>query len=104
MKVYGLTCALFLVAALADATTIVMPDDEQLIGKTPVIVEGRAVSSAAIEADGRIWTETVVAVDRALKGTTEETIVVREIGGELNGRITKIFGTPEFKDGERVLL
>ncbi len=103
-KVYGLTCALFLFAALANATTIVMPADEQLIGKTPVIVEGRVVSTSAIERDGRIWTETVVAVERTLKGTAETTIVVREIGGELNGKITRVFGTPEFKDGERVLL
>src|SRR5687768_10944622 len=81
-----------------------MPTDEQLIGKTPVIVEGRIMSTSAVEHDGRIWTETVVAVDRTLKGTAEETIVVREIGGELDGRFTKLFGTPEFKDGERVLL
>ena len=81
-----------------------MPTDDQLIGKAPVIVEGRVVSTSAVEVDGRIWTETVVAVDRTLKGKTEQTIVVREIGGELDGRITKVFGTPEFKDSERVLL
>ena len=104
LKVYGLTCALFLFAALANATTIVMPSDDDLIGKSPVIVDGRVVSSATVEQDGRIWTETVVTVDRTLKGSAEETIVVREIGGELDGRVTKIYGTPEFKNGERVLL
>lgn len=104
LRVYGLTCLFLLVAAFADATTIVLPDDEQLIAKSPVIVEGSVVSTAVLERDGRIVTETVIAVSRALKGHTEETVTVRELGGELDGRITKVFGTPEFQAGERVLL
>lgn len=104
LKVYGLTCLFLFVAAFANATTIVMPEDEQLIGKSPVIVEGSVLSTAVVELDGRIVTETVVSVSRALKGNVAETITIREIGGELNGRFTKIFGTPEFANGERVLL
>ena len=103
-RVYGLTCALLMVAALANATTIVMPEDEQLIGKSPVIVEGTVLSTAVAEKDGRIWTEATVAVSRTLKGEVAETITIRELGGELDGRFTKVFGTPEFTQGERVLL
>lgn len=103
-KVYGLTCLFLFVAVFANATTIVMPEDEQLIGKSPVIVEGSVLSTAVVEDGGRIYTETVVSVSRALKGNVAETITIREIGGELNGRFTKVFGTPEFANGERVLL
>lgn len=104
IRVYGLTCVLLMVAGLASATTIVMPDDAQLIGKSPVIVEGTVLSTAAAEVDGRIYTDTVVAVSRALKGAVAETITVRELGGVAGERFTKVFGTPEFTEGERVLL
>lgn len=103
-KVYGLTCVVLMVATFAGATTIVMPDDAQLIAKAPAIVEGTVLSTAVVVRDGRIVTETVVSVSRALKGTLPETITVRELGGELGGRITKVFGTPEFAEGEKVLL
>lgn len=104
-RVYGLLCVLFLAAFAAQATTIVLPSDEQLIAKAPVIVDGTVLSSDAVDRDGRIWTETVVSVARTIKGDPgTDTITVREIGGELGDRITRIFGTPEFEVGERVLL
>ncbi|HEX2121276.1 MAG TPA: PKD domain-containing protein, partial [Thermoanaerobaculia bacterium] len=99
-----MTCVLFLVAASASATTIVMPSDEQLIAKTPLIVAGTVVSTTPVESDGRIWTEATVSVARVLKGAAAETITIREIGGEVNGRFTVIFGAPELRAGERVLL
>ena len=103
-RVYGLTCVLLLSAAVARATTIVMPSDEQLIAKSPVIVEGTVVSTTPVDRDGRIVTETVVRVGRSIKGDVPETITVTETGGTLDGRITKLFGAPEFAEGEHVLL
>ena len=102
--VYWLTCVLMIVASAASATTIVMPTDDQLIGKSPVVVRGTVLESTVVEREGGLWTETRIDVDQTLKGNAEGVITVREIGGELNGRITKIFGTPEFVAGERVLL
>ena len=104
IRVYGLTCVLMIAAAAARATTIVMPSDEQLIAKSPVIVTGTVQSIETVERDGRIWTEATVSVAHALKGEVASTITVREIGGELDGRFTKLYGTPEFTRGERVLL
>lgn len=105
MTVYGVTCVLSMAAAFtASATTIILPSDEQLIHKASVIVTGTVVSSAAVERDGRIWTETMISVAHAHKGEVPERLMVREIGGEVGNRITKIFGTPEFDAGERVLL
>src|SRR5215212_10284768 len=103
-RVYGVTCVLMIAAAVANATTIVMPSDEQLIAKSPVIVTGTVLSTTAVDRNGAIWTETAVAVANVMKGSAPETITVRELGGEANGRFTKIFGAAEFRTGERVLL
>jgi len=99
-----MTCVLFLAGLAAQATTIVLPTDDQLIAKSPVIVDGTVLSTQVVETHGAIWTEAVVSVARQIKGETPSTITVREPGGELGERITKIYGTPEFLDGERVLL
>jgi PKD repeat protein len=91
-------------AAVAQATTIVLPSDDQLIAKSPVIVEGTVLSTTPADRDGRIVTETVVQVARTIKGNVPQTITVSELGGELNGRLTKLFGAPAFAEGEHVLL
>jgi len=102
--VYWLTCVLLTaVASAVSATTIVMPTDEQLIQKTPVIVRGLVLSSTPVDRNGAIWTETVLQVDEVLKGNAPTTLTIREIGGLLGDRITKVWGAPEYKAGEHVL-
>ncbi|HEX6639907.1 MAG TPA: hypothetical protein VF215_02285, partial [Thermoanaerobaculia bacterium] len=98
-RAYGLTCVFFLATMAAHATTIVLPSDEQLIAKSPVIVDGTVLSTTPVERDGRIWTETVVEVARALKGNVASRITIHELGGTIDDRITKLFGTPEFQAG-----
>ena len=120
--VYWRTCILLMVlmfAAIAGATTIVMPTDEQLISKAPLIVEGTVLQSAAVDRGNAIWTETTVSIARVIKGELPVTgdqlagqpatgnwqpITIREIGGVTDTRFTKIFGTPEYREGEHVLL
>lgn len=102
-RVYGLTCVLLLLAVAASATTIVMPTDEQLVAKSPLIIEAHVVDSIAVDRNGAIWTETTLAVEKVLKGSASGELKVAEIGGELDGRITKIFGAPEYTPGQRVL-
>ena len=97
------TCVLMMAAVVAQATTIVLPTDEQLVSKSPVIVEATVVSSAAVDRGDKIWTETTLSVTRALKGEAAGNIVVAEIGGVVGNRITKIFGAPEYAAGEHVL-
>lgn len=103
IRVYWLTCVLTMLAISASATTIVMPTDEQLIDKSPIVVEATVKSSGPVSLNGGIFTETHLVVTAALKGSASGEIVVREIGGEIDGRVTKIFGTPEYVAGERVL-
>jgi PKD repeat protein len=106
LRAYWLTCVLTILALAgsASATTIVMPDDAQLIAKSPLIVEGEVVATAPVESDGKIWTETTVAVSRTWKGSASSSVTIREIGGIVGDRITKIFGAPEYTAGEHVLL
>jgi len=103
-RVYGLTCVFFLAAIAAHATTIVLPSDEQLIAKAPVILDGTVVATTTVDRNGAIWTDTIVEVTRAIKGDVSGRITVREMGGQIDDRITKLFGSPEFTAGERVLL
>jgi PKD repeat protein len=102
-RVYWPTCVLLILASAASATTIVLPTDEQLIRKSPVIVEGIVISSAPVLRGEGIWTETKIAVDRTLKGDATGEVIVREVGGEIDGRITKVFGSPVYQVGERVM-
>ena len=103
LQAYWLTCVLLLTAGVASATTIVMPSDEQLIEKSPVIVEGIVVSTTPVDRGGSIWTETLISVERSIKGDVGSTVLVREPGGVLGENVTVVFGTPRFTAGERVL-
>ena len=104
-RVYWLTCLLLLAAFAASATTIVMPSDEQLVAKSPVIVEGTVLRSVAVDrGEGSIWTETTLRVDRLIKGQAAGTITIAEMGGVVGERFTKIYGAPEYTEGERVLV
>src|SRR5229473_341074 len=102
-RVYWPTCVLLLLASVASATTIVLPTDEQLVRKSPVIVEGTVISSMPVLRGEGIWTETKLAVDRTLKGDAAGELTIREVGGEIDGRITRIFGAPVYTPGERVM-
>src|SRR6266487_2058023 len=102
--VYWQTCFLMILgAAVASATTIVLPTDQQLVAKTPLIVEGHVVRSTPIDVNGTIWTETTLAVDRTFKGDAAGEITIRELGGQIDDRVTKVFGAPEYIAGENVM-
>lgn len=103
IRVYWLTCLFLILAATATATTIVMPSDDQLIAKSPVIVKATVVRSGPVDRPNGIWTETVLSVDQALKGDVSGQLTVRERGGQIGDRITKIFGAPDYAPGEHVL-
>jgi len=102
------SCCFFLALAMlslpAAGTTIVMPSDEQLVEKSPVIVSGVVLRSESVERNGGIWTETAIDVERTLKGDAPEIVIVREVGGRIGNRFSIVFGSPEYSVGERVLV
>lgn len=103
LRLFWSACVLMMLAVAAQATTIVLPTDEQLVAKSPFIVDATVLSSTPVDRDGRIWTQTTLLVTRALKGDVAGEIVVGEPGGAIGNRITKIFGAPEYVAGEHVL-
>src|SRR5437763_17070936 len=102
-RAYWPTGVLMLFASAASATTIGLPADDHLIRTSPVIVEGTVISSTPVLRGEGIWTETKLAVDRTLKGDATGELTIREVGGEIDGRITKVFGSPVYQPGERVM-
>jgi CO dehydrogenase/acetyl-CoA synthase epsilon subunit len=102
----SLVCVLA-ASAVVTATSIVIPSDDELIIGARAIVRGNvtAVSSGYDDAHKSIFTYITLRVQEVFKGqiTTNE-IVIKEPGGVTGTRGSIIFGTPEFKVGEDVLL
>jgi PKD repeat protein len=90
--------------AAAEASSIVVPSDASLVAKSDLIVIGRVLEARAVERNGKIWTESTILVEDRLKGVSDDIVTVREPGGELAGRTTVVFGSPEIVAGERALL
>src|SRR5688572_17921607 len=104
MRLRAAIAALFLIVPAVHATTIVLPSDDQLINKSPLIVTGKVIDSTPVDHNGSIYTVTRVAVEQALKGQAASTIEIREVGGRIGDRFNVVFGSPEYKAGEQVLL
>ena len=102
----ALLCATVALAAgpRADASTLVVPADSNLIARSELVVIGRVVATGAVEQDSKIWTEASVAVEERIKGNSADIVTVREPGGTLADRMSVVFGSPELIAGERVLL
>lgn len=100
----GLALFVSAVPAHLGATSLVLPSDSSLASAANVIVTARILQSVPLEKEGRIWTETTLAVEERLKGDSADTLTVFEPGGMLNGRASVVFGAPSYSAGERALL
>lgn len=91
----------------AKATTVVMLSDAELIVNSRLIVTGKVTSviSAWDDTHSMVWTYVEVRVDRLLKGElSEDTIVLKQLGGDVGDSGMRVYGQPDFTAGERVLL
>ncbi|MEM6454006.1 MAG: hypothetical protein AAF772_02830 [Acidobacteriota bacterium] len=94
-------------ATPAAAMTYVLVDDPALTDQADVIVEAVIVDSQVrTRASGTIVTDTTVVPQRFLKGFANGTeLTVRTLGGvHSSGRFLHVFGTPELRRDQRVLL
>jgi hypothetical protein len=92
-------------AARPGAATVYSPmDADTLAAASAAIVTGTVLTSVPRRIDGRIVTETTVAVDRIYKGATEPTVTVTTPGGQVDDERVVVFGAPSFVAGEAVLL
>ncbi len=97
--------AALVLASIAGATTYQMVPDGALVDQAAVVADVRVVSVAPAPS-GPPATDYLVEVSRLLKGSLSgSTILVRVPGGMGAGGIgLRIWGAPEFSDGEQALL
>lgn len=97
---------LALAAAPALATSWVRVADHHLVEQAPLIVEAKVAGAGHNFADGKPYLDYEAEVTRVVKGAVEEdTLVIRSLGGPRpDGTFLRIWGTPELRGGERMLL
>lgn len=105
----SLMCAMALLPGLspeARATVILKLDLKQLVDRAETVVLGRAVSSTSLWGPkNRIYSDTTFKVEQDLRsGGAGHTVVVRSLGGSLDGVGMRVSGSPRFHKGDRVLL
>ncbi len=106
----ALPVALLVAAALATApaaaTVYVMPTDEAMVTRAPVIVFGEVLASEPAPAGGPLATDLMFQIEEVLKGFVPgSTIVVRQPGGLGPGGVAgRVIGAPVLVEGDRVLL
>lgn len=95
-----------LLAAAAHATSYMMTPDEALVDGAEVIAQVTVESVEPAPIAGPPSTDYFVQIERLLKGyVTGSTVVVRVPGGiGPDGVGLQLWGAPEFRQGERVLL
>jgi hypothetical protein len=102
-----LALPLALAARPAAATTYMMMSDKALADQAAVVVDVKVVGvESAPLVDGPPATDYLVEVNRVLKGDMPGSTVVVRVPGGVNpaGLGLKIWGAPEFVDGERAIL
>jgi hypothetical protein len=101
-----LPALLMLLAEAASATTVIIPADDDLIIGARAIVRGRVLAvSCDFDAQGRICTFVTLRINEVLKGQiTSRRIVLKEPGGQVGLQGSTIYGAPQFKPDEEVLL
>jgi hypothetical protein len=94
-------------AAVASATTVIIPSDDQMIISSRAIIRAKVISQAC-GFDSRhniVYTYVTVRIKEVLKGQITSTeIVLKEPGGQVDSRGSVLFGSPTFTTGEDVVL
>jgi hypothetical protein len=105
-KILCLCFCFFLAICAASATTVIPLSVEDLTQISSHVVEARALDSWPQwnAAHTVIFTYTRFEVLRALKGEAPSTIVVRQLGGTLDGTTQRVSGVRHWKTGEQAVL
>ncbi len=105
-KIIYLTLCALIAACPSFATTVIPLSVESLTAISSHVVEGRAISSWTQwnATHTVIFTYTKFQVQRTLKGEAAATVVVRQLGGTLDGTTEKVAGVRQWKIGEQALL
>jgi hypothetical protein len=107
ISVFIVPLFLSLFAIQGKATTAIMLSDSELAVSSRLIVTGeiRSVVSAWDDTHTYAWTYIEVSCERVLKGEVgNQTIVVKQLGGDFADSGLHVFGQPKFAQGQKVLL
>jgi hypothetical protein len=94
-------------AGVADATTWIVPEQEEMLESADAVVLATVSDLRSVEAfDGsQISTEVTLDVHESYKGAVAgQRLVLRELGGTVGESRQWIFGSPEYHAGETVLV
>ncbi len=88
------------------STTVAMMSDQSLAAQAEVVIVARSLGTLVSPELERPVTDYLMSVERVMKGSVDAgAIVVRVPGGiAANGMGLKIWGAPEFQQGERAIL
>lgn len=99
---------LFSLGFVANATTVIPPNFDDLVSRAEVIFEGEVtkVQSQWIGegAERRIVTFVTFKVDDALKGEPGASYSMRMLGGTVDGQTMEVTDSPKFKVGDHDLI
>ncbi len=92
--------------AVSDATILIKKDLSQLAAEAELIVIAKVGNQSARYAKGTrvIFTYTDLTIERVLKGASDKTMTVAEVGGKVGDITLHVESMPKFREGERVLL
>jgi hypothetical protein len=94
-------------AGLANATTVVVPEDKDLVISARAIITGRIIdiSCGMDSSHNMVYTYVKVRVNEVIKGSiTTREIVLKEPGGQIGDHYSVVPGSPQFNRGDDVLL
>jgi len=93
-------------AAVADATTVVLLSREDLVAKSAIIVRVTVGEATSGESDDgtQIVTRTTLSVKQLLKGAAGDKLTLEQFGGTYKGKTQKILGDAELRPGEDAVL
>src|SRR5262249_11714821 len=94
-------------AGLAEATTVIMPTDTQLMIESRAIVRAKvkSVSTGLDEQSGHVFTYIKLRVTDVFKGDIRDRVlVIKQPGGSIGDRGTMVFSAPQFAAGEQVII
>ena len=105
---YLLFPALFSLGFVANATTVIPPTFDELVGRAQIIFEGQVTGLKSQwigeGAEHRIVTYVTFKVDDTLKGDAGATYSIRMLGGTVDGRTMEVTDAPKFKVGDHDIL
>lgn len=100
--------ALFSLGFVAQATTVIPPNFDELVSRAQVIFEGEVTGLQSQwigeGSEHRIVTFVTFKVDDTLKGNPGATYSMRMLGGTVDGQTMEVTDGPKFKVGDRNVL